>query len=545
MSQRNVAQFLVEQLDAWGVQTVYGVPGDAILPFLDAINQHPRLKFISVKHESTAAFMASAEAKLMNRLGVCVATSGPGTANLINGLADAKNDRASVLAITGQVDSFNLGTDYKQAIDQNQLLAAVSDYSGLVCVPESCNDIVMTAMRIALHRGTVAHVAFTKDIWQSRTEEPVRTPELYLKTIAQSPPEVIGEAIRRLNEAERPAILVGRGIKNNSAKVLELAQKWQAGICVSMPARGLLYGDRVMGGLGEGGSEASSAMLMEADLILIMGTTWWPPKAVPTDKRIIQLDAAPENIGRMIPVEYGVAGDLAVLLPQLIQGIVLKEKPVWLNRLDTYKRRWTEVIHGETQPEQNAVTPGYLIKALEQTVAENAIICLDVGDNAIWFNRIFNGSHQDVLISGSWRTMGFGLPAALSAKLAQPERQVVALTGDGGFAMNMGDFLTAVRYRLPVSVVIMNNGYLAMERDKMVKLKLDSELTQITNPDFARFGQACGGIGLRVERPGDLEDALRQAIQSQRPAIVDVVTVPVIFPMPKQGQQLQKELAMV
>lgn len=242
----------MEQLAAWGVQNIYGVPGDAILPFLDAISKHPHLKFIGVKHESTAALMASAEAKLMDRLGVCVATSGPGTANLVNGLADAKNDRAAVLAITGQVDSFNLSTDYKQAVDQNRLMAAVSDYSGLVCVPDSCNDVIMTAMRIALHRGTVAHVAFTKDVWQSGTEENVRTAELYLKTVAQSPPEVVAEAIRRLGEAQRPAILAGRGIKNNAAELLELACKWQAGICVSMPARGLLSGDRIMGGLGEG-----------------------------------------------------------------------------------------------------------------------------------------------------------------------------------------------------------------------------------------------------------------------------------------------------
>lgn len=285
-------------------------------------------------------------------------------------------------------------------------------------------------------------------------------------------------------------------------------------------------------------------MLMEADLILILGSTWRPPKAVPTGKRLIQLDAAPENIGRLTPVEYGVVGELSILLPQITAGISRREKMAWLDRLSLYKTKWAEVINVETQPDQNGISPGYLIKTLEESVAKNAIICLDVGDHAIWFDRIFNGSGQEVLISGSWRTMGFGLPAALAAKLAQPDREVLAFTGDGGFAMTMGEFLTAVRYHLPVVVVIMNNGYLAMERDRMVKLQMDPEVTAITNPDFAKFGQACGGLGFRVEQPGDLAVALRQAIQCQRPVIVDVITSPVLFPTPGKAQA-QKELALV
>ncbi len=547
MYQRNVADYVIEQLEAWGVRTIYGVPGDAILPLLDAINRHPKMGFISVKHESAAALMASAEAKLTDGIGVCIATSGPGTANLINGLADAKSDRAPVLAITGQVDSFNLGTNYKQYIDQHLLMGEVTDYSGLVTVPDSCNDVLVKALREALNRGTVTHVGFTKDVWLYPTEEAVRPSEPYLKTMAQSSPEVIAEAVKRLGVAQRPAILAGRGIRFLGPKLIELAEKWQAGICMTMPAKGMVPGIHplVMGGLGEGGSEASTVMLAESDLILVVGATWWPEKYTPKLTRIIQLDAVPDNIGRQMQVEYGVVGDLARLLPEITRSIPNMEKKLWVSRLNSLRGQWLEQINKDISFAGTQVNPGYLIKILEKVTVQDAVITLDVGDHTVWFNRIFSGSAQDILISGSWRTMGFGLPAAISAKLAQPERQVIALVGDGSLAMTLGEFLTAVRYHVSITVVVMNNGYLAMEKGKMEQKNMDPSLTTVTNPDFAKFAEACGGIGYRVERSDDLEAILKEAIDSNRPALVDVITSPVTFPGLDTKKQPEKELALV
>lgn len=547
MSPRNVADYVLEQLEAWGVRKIYGLPGDAILPLIDAINRHPRIRFISVKHESAAALMASAEAKLTGEIGVCTATSGPGAANLINGLADAKSDRAPVLAITGQVDSFNLGTNYKQYLDQHLLLAAVTDYSGLVAVPDSCNDILVTALRKALTQGTVAHVSFTKDVWQIPTEEGVRPPEPYLRTGAQSPPEVIAAAVKRLNEAQRPAILAGRGARSLGPQLVELAQKWQAGICASLPAKGIVPGDYflMMGGLGEGGSEASTIMLAEADLVLIIGATWWPEKYTSKQTRIIQIDAVPDNIGKGSQVEYGVVGDLKVLLPEITRGIQETDKRTWMDRLSSLKEQWLARIEMETAPGKTPVSPGYLVKTLEKVSAPDGVIVLDVGDHTVWFNRIFTGSAQEVLISGSWRTMGFGLPAAISAKLAQPDRQVIALVGDGSLAMSLGEFLTAVRYRVPIMIVVMNNGYLAMEKDKMELERMDPSLTSLTNPDFAKLAEACGGKGFRVERPDDLENVLREAVNSSHPALVDVVAGPVKFPGLEGKKEPEKDLVLV
>jgi pyruvate dehydrogenase (quinone)/pyruvate oxidase len=532
MGEKKVADYVVEQLVAWGVKSVYGVAGDAILPLIDAISRRPDLTFFNVKHEATAAFMASAEAKLTGRLGVCAATSGPGIANLLNGLADAKSDQAPVLAITGQVDSFNISTNYKQYIDQSQLLSPAVSFSGIVVSQESCNDVLTKAMRSAVSQGTAVHVGFPRDLWSTVTEEEARPPEPYLSTKPVSPPEVITKAVELLNTAERPAILAGRGAKNQGKLLLALAEKWTAGVCHTMGAKGILPGDHhlVLGGLGEGGSAASTAMLFEADTILIAGATWWPASYVPPVAKIIQLDVVPENIGGGMPVHYGVVGDLADLLPAFTTGLTEQKRDQWLKRLHSLKTDWLKTISPEITTEGSPVLPGYLIKTLESQINEDAIITLDTGDHTVWFNRIFSGSSQEVIFSGKWRSMGFGIPAALSAQIAKPDRQVVAIVGDGGLAQTLAEFSTAVRYNLPITVVVMNNGYLAMEKDQMQLAGMNFEITALTNPDFAEYAELCGGRGFRVDSSEHLTDALRAALDSSTPSLVDVLTSAPIFP---------------
>lgn len=532
MTQKKVADFVVQQLAAWGVKSVYGVVGDALLPFIEAISKHPDLTFFSVKHEATAAFMASAEAKLLGRLGVCAATSGSGIANLLNGLADAKSDQAPVLAITGQVDTYNVSTNYKQYIDQSRLLSPVVSFSGIVISQESCNDVLSKAMRSAVAQGTPAHVGFPRDVWSMVTEEEIRPPEPYLSTKPMSPPDVIAKAVEILNAAERPGILVGRGAKNQGNAILSLAEKWTAGLCYTMGAKGILPGDHhlVLGGLGEGGSAASTTMLFEADTVLIAGATWWPVNYTPPVAKIIQLDVAPENIGKSMPVNYGVVGELAVLLPELTARLAEKKRAQWLDRIHSVKKNWLTAIYPEISTEGSPVPPGYLIKTLEDSIKEDAIITLDTGDHTIWFNRLFSGSKQEVLFSGKWRSMGFGLPAALSAKIAKPDRQVVALVGDGGLAQTLAEFSTAVRYNLPITVVVVNNGYLAMEKDRMQLAGMNYEATSLTNPDFAKYAELCGGRGFRVESTAQLTGALQDALDSSGPALVDVLTAAPLFP---------------
>lgn len=532
MTIQTIAQWVAAQLAAWGVKAIYGVPGDAILPLLAAFEAHPDLQFYSVIHEATAAFMAAAHAKYTGELGVCVATSGPGIANLLNGLMDAKKDQAPVLALTGQVASNNLDTNYKQAADANLLLLPAVGFSGLAASAAAVNDLLVKALRSSVAQGQPAHLAITKDLWSFPTTQPVRPPEPYLNTKPQSSPAVIDGVLPLLNRAEQPAILAGRGCSGLGPLLLDFATHWESGITLTMPAKRVVPDAHplVLGGLGPGGSEASSRMLAEADLLLIAGATWWPELYLPDQLSIVQIDAIPEKIGGPIPVTYGIVGDLMELLPRLQEGIHKKEKPHWQRRLQEWKADWQASIAPEYEATGSPVPPGRVIKAIEAAVNEDAVICLDVGDHTVWFNRLFRGTRQKVLVSGSWRSMGFGLPAALSVKLAVPERQVIAVVGDGGLAQSLADFCTAIRYQLPIKVIVFKNDWWAMERDQMELMALDYGVTRLHTPDFAAFARACGGKGYTVNDAAELDPVLNMALSSPEPTIVQIHTAAPIFP---------------
>lgn len=547
MSTQTIAQWVAAQLAAWGVKAVYGVPGDAILPLLAAFEAHPGLQFYSVNHEATAAFMASAYAKYTGELGVCVATSGPGIANLLNGLMDAKKDQAPVLAITGQVASNNLDTDYKQAADANLLLLPAVGFSGLTANAAAVNDLLVKALHLSIAQSQPVHLAISKDLWSRPATQPVRPPEPYLNTKPQSSPEVIDAVLPLLNQAERPAILAGRGCCGLGPLLLDFAAHWESGITLTMPAKGIVPDAHplVLGGLGPGGSEASSRMLAEADLLLIAGATWWPELYLPDQLAIVQIDAVPANIGGRIPVAYGLVGDLVHLLPRLQAGLQKREKPCWQRRLQELKADWQATIAPEYEAEGAPVPPGRAIKAIEAAVDADAVICLDVGDHTVWFNRLFNGTRQKILVSGGWRSMGFGLPAALGVKLAAPDRQVIALVGDGGMAQSLADFSTAVRYQLPIKVIVFKNDWLAMERDRMELMALDYGVTRLHTPDFAAFARACGGKGYTVHDSAELDTVLPSALHSPEPAIVQIHTAAPIFPglvsqLTRENQQQER-----
>ena len=431
MTIQTIAQWVAAQLAAWGVKAIYGVPGDAILPLLAAFEAHPDLQFYSVIHEATAAFMAQpTPSTLENWAFVLRPTAG---IDLLNGLMDAKKDQAPVLALTGQVASNNLDTNYKQAADANLLLLPAVGFSGLAA---SCRSQMIFWSRRSARVWPKANLP----TWQSRriygrfpTTQPVRPPEPYLSTKPQSSPAVIDGVLPLLNRAEQPAILAGRGCSGLGPLLLDFATHWESGITLTMPAKGVVPDAHplVLGGLGPGGSEASSRMLAEADLLLIAGATWWPELYLPDQLSIVRIDAIPEKIGGPIPVTYGIVGDLMELLPRLRGRDPPKEKPHWQRRLQEWKADWQASIAPEYEATGSPVPPGRVIKAIEAAVNEDAVICLDVGDHTVWFNRLFRGTRQKVLVSGSWRSMGFGLPAALSVKLAVPERQVIAVVGDG------------------------------------------------------------------------------------------------------------------
>jgi pyruvate oxidase len=548
------AQFLIEQLLAWGVERIYGVIGDATLHLLDALARDGRIQYIAAAHEGAASLMASAEGKLTGRIGVCIATSGPGIANLLNGLGDAHMDGTSVLAITGQVGTDQIGTKVKQYIDQQRVAEPFTGLTRLLANPLALPEMLLECLTYSTLQGGVSHLSVPKDLWTKQLRAAVRPYMPFMHQPVYAPDDEVRELSVMLAGAERPVLLVGRGIEHVQAEVRQLAERMNAPVVTTLPARPYFPNDHELysGGLGQAGSEASSQLLGEADLIAILGATWWPKEYAPSGTRakIVQIDAVPSNIGLGHPVDKGVVGDLRHLLPRVVELVCgtghaassgedaeskgqasavgtssSPDRSVWLRRVIAVRQAWKQQIEMEAdQPGTGTpIKPQHLIRAISRAAAPDAVIAVDTGDHTLWFNRIFQAQPQQrVLVSGRWRTLGFALPAAIAAQAAEPRRQVIALAGDGGVVQTIMELGTAVRYGLPVILIVCRNGSYAMEKHRMEQGGLEPLGARLESPDFAAIARACGGEGWQADTPDRLEACLREALAARKPAVIDV-----------------------
>ena len=536
MSGENVAQVILRQLAAWGIKNIYGFIGDDVFYLFDAIAKQQQISLYQVRHEETAALMASAEAKISGKAGVCIADGGPGFIHLLNGLADACIDRVPVLAITGQVSRKDIGTNAKQYLNQQVIMAAISGYSEIITDPEATVKVMDLAYRTALSNNTVSHISVPMDIFSMPCNLTTVPSAPYLTTSPASGPEVVNGALEKIRKSQKPVILVGEGGRNSGELVSELAVRCGAGVITTLAGMGTVSKSHPLyiGGLGHAGSPAGSKLLSEADLCIIVGANWWPSQYVPENIPTIEINNKPANIGSSSPYAYGLIGDSRSILSSIIAGLEKKENHDWRKRIQEEIQFWLSQLEQEAGTVSVPIHPAAVIRALEQVLSEEAYICLDTGDNTVWFGRVFRPNNHRVLISGKWRTMGFALPAALAAKINCPGRQVIALAGDGGFSMNMADFLTAVKYELPVVVVILNNRSLSMEKNKMETGGLHPVATPLLNPDFALYAKSCGGEGFSVTKTEDLVNVFQQSLNQKKPVIIDVI----VSAMPVPGTKL-------
>lgn len=526
-----VAQFIVEQLKEWGVKRIYGVVGDTILYLLDELSKQTSITYVPCAHEEGAALMASAEAKLTGRVSVCIATSGPGFINLLNGIADASTDRAPVLVITGQVDQAKIGTNTKQYINQQSMMGTLTDRTELLAHPDALPKLLQASLVESSLQGKVTHLSIPKDLFQQKVKGTVTPYAAYLHQPLATPIDAIQKAIPLLKQSIKPVILVGNGASQAKEQLAQLAEKLGSAIITTMPARNVVDNNHewYVGGLGQAGSEASSIILAESDLIIILGATWWPEEYVPNQARIIQVDKAAGQIGGGHTVAHGIVGDIKQVVSEwlkLLEG-EKRAQESWKQRIANAKREWTNQLHNECQadPKQSPIPPAAILNAIGEIAAENAIYTLDTGDHTLWFNRIVQVKQgQEILISGRWRTLGFALPAAIAAQLEYPERQVLAVAGDGGVVQTLMEFHTACLFKLPIRVLILENGSYMMEKSRMLKANLNPSSSELANPDFAAIATACGGLGLRASSLSELKPALQQAIAHPGPALISIST---------------------
>jgi pyruvate oxidase len=525
-----VADKIVDQLVSLGVRCAYGIPGDSNLPLVDAIRRDGRIRFVLTRHEETAAFMASAHGKVTGELGVCVSIAGPGATNLVTGLMDASADRSPVLALVGQVAEVYLGSEAFQEIDQLELFHPFTLFAEAIVRGNQALKLTLMAGKHA-HRGPgVSVLSLPTDVLAEKLADAPFRPQ---KRLFRSEPAPTDEEIRRaadlVNQSGRVAVLAGWGVRHCADALLELSEKLKAPLATTSRGKGVIHETerRALGVLGSIGTVRAGRSLQGADLVIVAGSGFRHANLVPAGTRMIQIDCDASRIGRTFDVDVGVHGDAESALRQMTASVDEKaEDAEWWARIDQLRAGYFEELRAEAEDLSVPVHPGFVIQALRRHAAKDAIFTVDVGDHTYWFYKKFVCEGQETYLSANIASMGFGLPAALAAQLARPGRQVVCVTGDGGFGMLMADFTTAVREELPINVVVFNDGRLKNIKKEMNRDGYPEFGIEFPNPDFAAFARTCGGRGFRIEDPRELDAALEEALAADRPALIDVVVDP-------------------
>ena len=528
--ERTVSQVLIDQIAAWGVQYVFGIPGTSTLGIVDAIRKsNGKVKYLQVRHEETAAFMASAYGKLTGHVAACLGISGPGATNLATGLYDAKLDHSPVLALTGMVPRQLIGAGSLQEVDQYAFFQPICVFNSVLMSEDQTTSVATLAIKNALLNQGVAHIGIPNDVQKLPYETKIVPFEGRMPNLAYGQEEyVIEQAAKIIDQTNRPVILAGFGCRGQGTKLLKLANKISSPIITTFRAKGVIDEAETLdvGCHGGVGSTAAAELMQKADLLIAIGSSFSDLSLIP-QKKTIQIDINPLMLARRYPVEVGLVGNSAVLIPKLTDKVQQKQNPNYLAEIAKLKQNWLSQLDKEADASMKPIRPPYIIKVLNDKIANDAVISLDVGENCWWFGRNFRmKKSQRLVMSGILATMGFGLPGALASALAYPERQIVCLTGDGGLTMVLGDFLTALKYHLNVKIFVMNNKRLGMIMQEQKVEGYEGWQTDLYDYSFADFAEHSGGLGIKVTEPADLPAAVERALASDKPTIVDIDTDP-------------------
>lgn len=533
----NVADLILDVLAAHGVRHIFGVPGDAINDFTHALSRRDNMEFILVRHEEAGAFMASAQAKLTGKPSACMGTAGPGAVHLLNGLYDAKLDHAPVIAITGQVATEFIGTGYHQEINSEKLFEDVAEFSRTVMVPEQALRLSTEACKAAVSAGGVGHISVPTDIAGQRVRS--RCKDLALGSQLQSSRPCdpsLRTALDLIDKSRKPAILAGIGAASAGNHVLVLAQRLKAPIVRTLRAKDWIderENSFCVGGLGLLGSSVGSSVMEGCDLLIIVGADYPYVTFYPDNVPVIQIEPHPRRIGRRSAVVGPLLGHAGPTLDLLLANIGERSDTAFLDKMLDEKtkelRKHSKVETSDAAP----IKPQRVMAEITKAAPRDAIFLCDTGTTTAWSARHLGvGPDQRFTLSSAYASMAFALPGAIGAQLAFPDRPVIAVAGDGGFAMLMADLVTATRYDLPITCVVFENeelGFIALEQEAKGLAKHSIDLI---NPDFVAFAEACGALGLRVTDVEALAPALSEAIAHPGPAVVNVVVDPDELIMP-------------
>src|SRR5690349_3167777 len=541
------ADVLIETIHDWGVDTVFGLPGDGINGIMEALRtKRDRIRFVQVRHEEAAAFMACGYAKFTGKLGVCLATSGPGGIHLLNGLYDAALDGQPVLAITGMQFHDLIGTRTQQDVALDRLFIDVAKFNERIMGPAHVENIADLACRTALTYRGVAHITFPVDLQEVEVSErkhskrnvPHHTSDVLAHGGGLPSQEALRRAADVLNAGKRVAILAGRGALGATDALERTAELLGAPIVKPLLGKAAVPDDSpyTTGSIGLLGTRPSQDAREPCDTLLMGGTSFpyieFMPK--PDQARGVQIELDPMRVGLRYPVEVGLVGDSRRTLEALLPLLRRQTDRAFLERAQKGMGEWRELMLERGTRRDKPMKPQVVAHELGLRLRDDAIVSCDSGTIATWWARHIPARRGQMFsLSGNLATMAPGLPYAIAAQIAYPERQVVAFVGDGGFSMLMAEIATAVKYRLPIKVVIIKNNYLAQIKwEQMVFLGNPEFAVDLHPIDFAAFAHACGGVGFSVEDPAECGHMMEEALQTEGPVLIEAVVDPLTAPMP-------------
>ena len=524
---KRVADLLVDVLLEAGVQRVYGVTGDSLNGIADAIHSREQIRWIHVRHEEAGAFAAGAEAHLTGKLAVCVGSSGPGNLHLINGLYDCQRSRVPVLAIAAQIPSKEIGSNYFQETRPEHLFAQCSHYCELVSNPEQMPRVLEIAMQTAISKRGVAVVALPGDLaLRDAVHDEPRVHFSDQKPAICPSDEELNILAEVLNRSKKITILGGAGCAGAHAELMEIAGKLQAPIVHAMRGKEFIEYDNPfdIGMTGLLGFSSGYYAMMSCEVLLMIGTDFPYQEFYPKDAIIIQIDIRGEQLGRRAKLDFGFVGDtkttLRTLLPKLQQNT--HEAHLKQSR-EHYRKARLSLDELAIAHPGKPIHPQYVARTLDQLAADDAIFSCDVGTPTIWAARYLTMNGKRRLVgSFTHGSMANALPQAIGAQASYPGRQVISMSGDGGFAMLMGDLLTLMQHKLPVKLIVFKNDSLAFVELEMKAGGLLDFATDLRNPDFAKIAEGAGLLGLRAETPDQVQPMLAAALKHDGPALVEV-----------------------
>lgn len=530
-----VSDVMAETMVNWGVTKVFGMVGHSNLGFADAMKRQEekgKLNFYGIRHEGAAAFAASAYGKLTGKPAACFSIAGPGATNLFTGMWDAKVDRAPLLALTGQVATQVVGTGNFQEVDLVQAFGSVAEFNHRVQSDSRHAELMSLAVKHAILKRDVSHLTFPDEV-QERKVKPyakAKTPEKRITSMQIAPPkEAVNDAVNLIKRSKRPVIIMGHGARANKKDIAKFAEQLNAPVVTTFKGKGLIPDNHPFGGgvLGRSGTPIASWFMNESDLLIVFGASFSNHTGITPKKPIIQVDFDPLALSKFHKVEVAVWGEISRTLE--IFGEELKSGVNTVDQTVEVAERWkiwkAEKAKRLLETSETGVSSIAVFETMNQLTPENAVMCVDVGNNAYSFGRYFESKEQDFLMSGYLGSIGFALPASMGAWAAVGNsRPVVAVAGDGGLCQYLSEITTLVKYNMPVKLIVLNNHELGKISKEQRAGEFDVWKTSLSNPNFAEFANSCGAWGKRVEQQENLESTMKELFAENGPAVLEVIT---------------------